>query len=240
MRDRRLIVHLDGVAALRESAAATGPDPVAAAVLVEMGGANGVAVQLRGDRRQVQDRDARLLRQTVQRHFCLDIAPTQEMMKIALELRPDAVGLVREVDGELVTSGGVDLVGELAAFGEMVRALEEGRVNAEVAIEPDLDQVKGAHRVGARGVRIVTRRFAEGGPDQAQEHARICDAVRLADKLGMRVAVGGGLDETKFLELAELDGIADVHIGHAIVSRGLLVGLERAVAEMKARVCRRG
>jgi pyridoxine 5-phosphate synthase len=236
MPERRLIVHLDGVAALRESAAAAHPDPVAAAVLVEMGGADGIAVHLRGDRRVVQDRDARLLRQTVQRHFCLDIAPTQEMMKFALELRPDAVGLVPEVDGELVASGGVDLVGELAAFGEMVRALEEGRVRAEIAIEPDLDQVKGAHRVGARGVRIVTRRFAEGGPDYAQERARICDAVRLADKLGMRVGIGGGLDETRFRDLGELEGVSDVHIGHAVVSRGLLVGLERSVAEMRALV----
>lgn len=236
MPDQRLIVHLDGVAALRESAAASVPDPVAAAVLAEMGGADGVAVQLRADRRHVQDRDARLLRQTVQRHFCLDIAPTQEMMKIALELRPDAVGLVPEVDGELVTVGGVDLVGELAVFGEMVRALEEGRVRAEVAIEPDLDQVKGAHRVGARGVRIVTRRFAERGPDQAEMRSRVCDAVRLASKLGMRVGIGGGLDETLLRDLADLEGIADVHIGHAIVSRGLLVGLERSVAEMKARV----
>lgn len=237
MANRRLIVHLDGVAALRESAASTQPDPVAAAVLVEMGGADGVAVQLRADRRHVQDRDARLLRQTVQGHFCLDIAPTQEMLKLALELRPDAVGLVREVDGELAKGGGVDLISELAGFGEMVRALEEGRIRAEVAIDPDLDQVKGAHRVGARGVRIVTRRFCEGGPDYAQEHARICDAVRLAEKLGMQVGVGGALDATRFRDLAELEGIADVHIGHSIVSRSLLVGLERAVHEMKGLVC---
>ena len=236
MPDRRLIVHLDGVAALRESAAARLPDPVAAAVLAEMWGADGVAVHLRADRRHVQDRDARLLRQTVQRHFCLDIAPTQEMLKIALELRPDSVGLVPETEGELTTAGGVDLVTELAAFGELVRALEEGRIRAEVAIDPDLDQVKGAHRVGARGVRVVTGRFAEGGPGRAEEHARICDAVRLAQKLGLRVAIGGGLDETSLRDLSELAGVADVHIGHTIVSRGLLVGIERAVAEMRARL----
>ena len=236
MPDRRLIVHLDGVAALRESTAARVPDPVAAAVLVEMGGADGVAVQLRADRRYVQDRDARLLRQTVQHHFCLDIAPTQEMLKIALELRPDSLGLVPEVDGELASAGGVDLVTELATFGELLRALEEGRIRAEVAIEPDLDHVKAAHRVGARGVRIVTARFAEGGPSRGEEHARICDAVRLAQKLGLRVAIGGGLDETSLRDLSELEGVTDVHIGHAIVSRGLLVGLERAVSEMRARL----
>ena len=149
MPDRRLIVHLDGVAALRESTAARVPDPVAAAVLVEMGGADGVAVQLRVDRRYVQDRDARLLRQTVQHHFCLDIAPTPEMLKIALELRPDSLGLVPEVDGELVSAGGVDLVTELATFGELLRALEEGRIRAEVAATAIAPCIRSPTRIGA-------------------------------------------------------------------------------------------
>ena len=236
--ERRLIVHLNSVAAMRESAASRIPDPVAAAVLVEMGGADGIAVQLRGDRRSVQDRDARLLRQTVQRHFCLDIAPTPEMLKIALELRPDAVGLVAEIDGELATRGGLDVVTELASLGELVRALEEGGVRAEVAIEPDLDQIKAAHRIGARGVRIATDRFAESGPDRAEEHARIYDAARLAEKLGLRVAVGGGLDDVQLRGLLDLESLADVHVGHSIVSRGLLIGIERAVAETKALLSR--
>ncbi|MBW2279831.1 MAG: pyridoxine 5'-phosphate synthase [Deltaproteobacteria bacterium] len=231
---RRLIVHLDGVAALRESAGRADPDPVAAAVLVELGDAEGIAVQLRGDRRHVQDRDARLLRQTVRRHFCLDIAPTAEMLKIALELRPDAVGLVAEVDGELGSGGGLDVMTGLGELGEVVRALHEGRIDASLAIEPDLDQVKAAHRVGARGVRILTDRFCEGGPDRAEERQRIGDSVRLASKLGLRVGVGGGLDLQRLQDLRGLAEIQDVHIGHAIVSRGLLVGLERAVAEMRA------
>ncbi len=233
---RRLIVHLDGVAALRESAGRELPDPVAAAVLVELGEADGIAVQLRGDRRHVRDRDARLLRQTVHRYFCLDIAPTAEMLKIALELRPDAVGLMAEVDGELGSGGGLDVMTGLAAFGEVVRALDEGRIHASLAIEPDLDQVKAAHRIGARGVRILTDRFCEGGPDRAEERQRVGDSVRLASKLGLRVAIGGGLDSQKLPDLLRLEEIQDVHVGHAIVSRGLLVGLERAVAEMRARI----
>jgi len=233
---KRLTVHLDGVAALREGAGRNTPDPVAAAVLAELGGADAIGVQLRVDRRHMQERDVRLLRETARVPLTLDLAASSEMLKLALELRPDTVTFVAEREGEFGPPEGVDLMTELVVFGELMRALGEARIRGAVAVEPDLDQVKAAHRAGASGVRILTHRFAEGGPDRAEERTRIGDAVRLAAKLGLRVGVGGALDGVVWQGLRELDQIEDVHVGHAIVSHAVLVGLERAVAELQVQL----
>jgi pyridoxine 5-phosphate synthase len=231
---RRLVVNVDHVATVRQARGVHDPDPVAAANLALMGGANGIVVHLREDRRHIQDRDVRLIRQVVHRYFCLEMAATPEMLKVALEVRPTAVTLVPERREELTTEGGLDVRANATQLAEVVRALEEARVRARLFIDPDLEQVKSAHRVGAAAVEIHTGRYAEGGPSTQDEFERICDAVRLAAKLRLEVGVGHGLDYANVEPLVALREIEEFSIGHSIVARAIFVGMERAVAEMKA------
>jgi pyridoxine 5-phosphate synthase len=229
-------VNVDHVATVRQARQGTSPDPVTAATLALVGGADGIVVHLREDRRHVQDRDVRVLRQTVHGLLCLEMAATQEMLKIALEVRPTSVTLVPERREELTTEGGLDVAAQLGAIGEMVRAFRDGHVRSCLFIDPDLDQVKAAHRVGADAVEIHTGRYAEGGPSLPEELRRIEDSVRLATKLGLEVGVGHGLDYENVRPLAANPEIEEFSIGHSVVSRAILVGMERAVAEMKALV----
>ncbi|MCH6561214.1 MAG: pyridoxine 5'-phosphate synthase [Myxococcales bacterium] len=236
MSQRRLVVNVDHVATVRQVRQGREPDPVAAATLAQLGGADGIVVHLREDRRHIQERDVRVLRQTVHDHFCLEMAATSEMLKIALEVRPDSVTLVPERREELTTEGGLNVTAEISAIGEIVRTLDDNLVRSCLFVDPDLEQIKAAHRVGARAVEIHTGRYADGGADRGKELARILDAVRLASKVGLEIGVGHGLDRSNVEPLAEVDAIAEFSIGHAIVSRAVLVGMERAVAEIKALV----
>ncbi|MFQ5698633.1 MAG: pyridoxine 5'-phosphate synthase [Myxococcota bacterium] len=233
---RRLVVNVDHVATVRQARRSLRPDPVAAATLALLGGADGIVAHLREDRRHVQDRDVRVLRETVPDWLCLEMAPTQELLKIALEVRPDSATLVPERREEVTTEGGLDVAAQLGAVGEMVRALRDGGVRSCLFIDPEIDQVKAAHRVGADAIEIHTGRYAEGGPSREPELRRIGDAVTLAARLGLEVGVGHGLDYSNVAPLAAHRGIVEFSIGHAIVARAILVGMERAVAEMKARV----
>ena len=231
---RRLVVNVDHVAALRQARGGVHPDPVVGATLALLAGADGIVVHLREDRRHIQDRDLRLLRQVVHGLLCLEMAPTQEMLKVALEVRPDSVTLVPERREELTTEGGLDLLSALGEVGEIVRALEDAKIRSCLFIAPDLDQVKAAHRVGARAIELHTGRYAEDGPDRDEELRRICDGVRLGAKFKLEVGVGHGLDYANVHPLLELPEITEFSIGHSIVSRAVLVGMDRAVSEMRA------
>jgi pyridoxine 5-phosphate synthase len=230
---RRLVVNVDHVATVRQARQAKHPDPVAAAQLALLGGAQGIVAHLREDRRHIQDRDVRLLRQVVHEYFCLEMAPTQEMLKIALEVRPDSVTLVPERREERTTEGGLDVLMALGEIGEIVRALHESQMRTCLFVEPDLEQVKAAHRLGARAVELHAGRYAEGGPTQTDELRRLEDAAKLAAKLRLDVGVGHGLDYRNVGPLAVLEAIREFSIGHSIVSRAVLVGMERAVREMR-------
>lgn len=229
-----LIVGLDHVATVRQAGSGADPDPVAAATLALLAGADGVSIHLREDRIGVQDRDARVLRQTVRSGFHMFVAPLPEMMKVALEVRPDAVTLVPEQPEELDLTGGLDVPTELASLGETVRALRDGNVECSLLVTPDVDQIRAVHRIGAHGVQVQTSRFAEGGPDCGDELERIHDAVRLSSKLGLAVSLGGGLDYRNLGPLLALDGLHQLRIGHSIIARALLLGLDRAVRELKS------
>jgi pyridoxine 5-phosphate synthase len=233
---RRLVVNVDHVATVRQARLGIEPDPVAAATLALIGGADGIVVHLREDRRHIQDRDVRVLRQVVHGRLNLEMAATQEMLKIALEVRPTSATLVPERREELTTEGGLDVTSQLGAVGEMVRALRDGHVRSCLFIDPALDQVKAAHRVGAEAVEIHSGRYAEGGLEQSAEFRRIEDSVRLASKLGLEVGVGHGLGYANVRPLVGLRELSEFSIGHSIVSRAVLVGMERAVSEMKALV----
>ena len=232
----RLVVNVDHVATLRQARRGVEPDPVAAATLALLGGAEGIVVHLREDRRHIQDRDVRLLRQVVHGLFCLEMAATQEMLKVALEVRPSSVTLVPERREELTTEGGLDLVGQLGEIGEVVRTLGESEIRSCVFIDPDLDQIKAAHRIGVQAVEVHTGRYADAGDAAQDELRRVCDAVRLAAKLKLEVGVGHGLDYQNVRPLVDVEQIEEYSIGHSIVSRAALVGMERAVFEMRSLV----
>ena len=236
MSRRRLVVNVDHVATVRQARRGVEPDPMAAATLAMLGGADGIVVHLRQDRRHIQDRDVRLLREVVHESFCLELAATPEMLKVALDVRPDSVTLVPERREELTTEGGLDVISQLGEVGEVVRTLEESEIRSCIFVDPDLDQIKAAHRIGARAVEIHTGRYADAGPSRSEELRRVCDGVRLANKLKLEVGIGHGLDYRNVGLFLEVDQIEEISIGHAIVSRAMLVGMERAVFEMRSLV----
>ncbi len=236
MRERRVIVGLEQVAAVRQARQGREPDPVAAATLALLAGADGVSVELRPDRLHVQDRDARVLRQTVERGFQMQLPALPELIRLALEIRPDSVTLLPEIPDSLSPAAGLDVAAQIGVLGELARALEDGKIQSGVLIAPDIEQVKSAHRAGVASVQLHTVRFAEGGPDCDDEFARLGDAARLSHKLGLRVAAGGCLDYRSLRALLEIEEIDEFRVGYAVVARGLLVGLERAVRELRALV----
>ena len=237
MGRRRLVVNVDHVATVRQARLGTHPDPVAAAGLALLAGADGIVAHLREDRRHIQDRDVRLLRQVVHEYFCLEMAPTQEMLKVALEVRPDSVTLVPERREELTTEGGLDVLMALGEIGEIVRALHESQIRTCLFVEPDVEQIKAANRLGARAVELHAGRYTERGPAVEEELRRLEDGAKLAAKLRLEVGVGHGLDYRNVAPVVALEGISEFSIGHSIVSRALLVGMERAVREMRELVC---
>ncbi len=233
---RRLVVNVDHVATLRQARGGAEPDPVAAGLRALAGRADGIVVHLREDRRHIQDRDLRLLRQLVHRRLVLEMAATAEMQKIALETKPDSITLVPERRAELTTEGGLDVIAGMERLREYLKAFADARIRSCVFIEPEPEQVKAAHRIGAKAIELHTGRYANTGPGAAAECERIRDAARLAAKLGLEVGAGHGLDYQNVTPLVEIEEIREFSIGHSILARALVVGLEQATSEMKALV----
>jgi pyridoxine 5-phosphate synthase len=230
----RLGVNIDHVATVRQARRATEPDPVHAAVLAELGGAAGITVHLRQDRRHVQDRDLEVLRQVVRTKLNLEMAATQEMLRVALTVKPDQATLVPERREELTTEGGLDVVLNSVQLKPIVKTLAEGGIEVSIFLDPDLEQVKEAHKIDAQAVEINTASWADAR-DQKQRDAamrRIVDAARLGRRLGLAVHAGHGLTYKNVGPIAALSEIGELNIGHSIVSRAVLVGMERAVREM--------
>jgi pyridoxine 5-phosphate synthase len=230
----RLNVNIDHVATVRQARRSTEPDPVQAAVLAELGGAEGIAVHLRANRRHVQDRDVEVLRKTVRTRLHLRMAATQEMVRIALTLTPDQVTLVPERTEEVTTEGGVDAVLNSVQLRPSVKTLSEAGIAVSLFVDPELEQVKEVHKLGAGVVEINTAAWADAADERAREGAlrQLTDAARLGRKLGLRVHAAHGLTYLNAPSIAGLSEISEVCIGHSIVSRALLVGMERAVRDM--------
>jgi pyridoxine 5-phosphate synthase len=231
----RLGVNVDHVATLRQMRRTPYPDPVAAATLAELAGADQITIHLREDRRHIQDRDLQILRKTVQTRLNLEMAATQEMVRTAYEVKPDMVTLVPERREELTTEGGLDAVGGRDGLRKVVKNLRDAEIQVSLFIDPDLDQVKAAHRGEAQVVEFHTGRFCDArlAADRNRELARIVDACKAAAKLGLGVSAGHGLHYGNVGAVAAIPEIEELNIGHAIVARAVLVGLERAVREMK-------
>lgn len=230
----RLAVNVDHVATIRQARGGKEPDPVLAGLLAETSGADGVVVHLRGDRRHIQERDLRLLRQCVKTALILEMAATKEALEIALSVRPDVVTLVPEKAGEVTTEGGLDLAAGAEAVAAAIARLKGAAIECTLFINPEEEAVGEARRLGADAVEIHTGFFAEAAPgrEQATELARVTSAVRLAHSLGLKANVGHGLDYHNVCDLARLPEIHEYSIGHSIVARAVFVGLPRAVREM--------
>ena len=230
----KLAITVDHVATLRQARGGTEPDPVAAPAIAELAGADGIIVHLREDRRHIQDRDVKLLRHTVQTRLNLEMAATDEMIAIALSIKPEMCTIVPEKRQELTTEGGLDVRINQQALEKSIARLQEGGIAVSLFIDPDADQIKASNKIGADYVEIHTGAFAEAKDWKAenQELIKIENAVKLAAKLGMGVNAGHGLNYTNIKRVAALGGIEEFNIGHSIMSRAVLTGLDRAVRDM--------
>jgi pyridoxine 5-phosphate synthase len=232
----KLGVNIDHVATVRQARRGAEPDPVHAAVLAELAGADGITVHLREDRRHIQDRDLRILRETVKVPLNLEMAASEEIISIALEVRPEMATLVPEKREELTTEGGLDVRLHHEKVAQAVRTLKDGAIFVSLFIDPDLDQVKESKKAGADAVEIHTGSYADAKTYEGshREYEKIFEACKLAHKLGLTVNAGHGLNYQNVRQIAKIKEIYELNIGHSIISRAVLVGLERAVREMKA------
>jgi pyridoxine 5-phosphate synthase len=228
-------VNIDHVATIRQARRTVEPDPIAAAVLAELAGADGITVHLREDRRHIQDRDVRLLRQTVRTHLNLEMAATDEMVNIALEIRPDYVTLVPERREEVTTEGGLDVAGQQQRMQQIVGQLQAADIPVSLFIDADAAQIQAAAAIQALFIELHTGQYAEAQTEsrRTKELAILATGCEQALGLGLRVNAGHGLTYWNVYPVACLPGMEELNIGHTIISRAVLVGMERAVREMK-------
>ncbi len=238
MQNTRLGVNIDHVATLRQARKTTYPDPVTAAGLAELGGADQITIHLREDRRHIQDRDLRIICETIQTRLNLEMAATKEMSKIAYQYKPDMVTLVPEKREELTTEGGLDVAMHRDSIKETVRFLKDGDIRVSLFIDPDIDQVRAAHKVGADAVELHTGTYcdAKSKPIRDAEFERLVNAAKTCSKIGLPVFAGHGLSLQNVAPVAAIKEITEFNIGHSIISHAIFVGLERAVREMKAAI----
>ena len=231
----RLGVNIDHVATVRQARRATEPDPVAAAVLATLGGADGITVHLREDRRHIQDRDVYRLRDTVTTRFNLEMAAYDEIIAIALKVKPDEATLVPEKRQELTTEGGLDVTANVASVSAAIDALKAAGIHVSLFIDPDAHQIEAAHKLRADAIEFQTASYSEakGGAAVARELEKLRSATAHATGIGLHVHMGHGLNYWNVRPIVRIAGVEELNIGHSIVSRAVLVGMERAVREMK-------
>jgi pyridoxine 5-phosphate synthase len=232
----RLGVNIDHVATVRQARGVMYPDPITAAGIVELAGADGIVCHLREDRRHMQDRDLRLLREIVQTRLNLEMAATDEMIRIALGTKPDIVTLVPEKREELTTEGGLDIIKSFPSLKKAIQRLRKGNIPVSLFIDPRPDQIKASEEAGAHAVELHTGRYCEARTpgEMDEELKKIMDAVGEASHHNLRIAAGHGLHYFNVRRIAEIKEIEELNIGHSIIARGVLVGLDRAVREMIA------
>lgn len=230
----KLFVNVDHVATVRQARKTNVPDPVAAALAAEQAGADGITAHLREDRRHIQDRDVRILRQVVTTKLNLEMAPVEEMVKIALEVRPDQATLVPEKRQEITTEGGLDVAANVSQLKEVVRRLRRGRILVSLFVDPDPAQVRASKEAGAAAVEINTGAYSEAKSDAdiEAEFRKISQSVVLAFQEGFKVHAGHGLTYKNVGLVAKLKEIEEFNIGHNIIARAVVAGMERAVREM--------
>ncbi|MCZ6486399.1 MAG: pyridoxine 5'-phosphate synthase [Acidobacteria bacterium] len=233
-------VNVDHIATIRQARQAPEPDPVAAAILAELAGAHGITVHLRGDRRHISDRDVRLLREVITTRLNLEMAVTEEMISLALEVGPDSATLVPEREGEVTTEGGLDVVKNEREIMGAVERLQEGGLEVSLFIDPERNQIEHAAITKVTMIEINTAAYSEAVPKGLKESDekfqseldKIVAAAQLAESLGLRVLAGHGLTYRNVRPISDIPQMTELNIGHNIVARAALVGMERAVREM--------
>jgi len=229
----RLGVNIDHVATIRQARGGKEPDPVTAAAFAELAGADGITVHLREDRRHIQDRDVMLLRRTIQTRLNLEMAATEEMVGIALKMLPDCVTIVPERRQELTTEGGLDVIRHRQQLAPHIELLQQAGILVSLFVDPDLEQIKASARLKADYIEIHTGAYCEArGSDAVVELAKVEQAVNAGGKLSLGVNAGHGLNYQNVCAVTKFKGIDEFNIGHSIISRAVLVGLDRAVREM--------
>lgn len=231
----KLGINVDHVATVRQARGGVEPDPVTAASLCERAGADSIVCHLREDRRHIQDRDLMLLKRTVKTRLDMEMAPTEEMVGIACELLPHIVTLVPEKREELTTEGGLNVLGLKGDLKPRIARLKARQIVVSLFVEPDREQIEACRKVGADFVEIHTGHYANTrGWAQEKQLELIKDAARLADSLGLGVNAGHGLDYANIEPITAIPQIVEFNIGHSIMARAMMVGLEKAVADMRA------
>lgn len=239
----RLNVNIDHVATVRQARRAPEPSLIAAAMICEQAGADGITVHLRGDRRHIQDLDLRVLRDSITTYLNIEMAANEEMLRIAVDTKPNAVTLVAENPNEITTEGGLDVKGNISIVRATVSKLRQADILSSLFIDPEARQIKAAHEIGAQQVELCTSVYAEctlgsaaihgGAAKAARELRRLREAALLATQYGLHVAAGHGLTYRNVGAVAEISEITEFNIGHNIVARAIFVGLDRAVKEMR-------
>ena len=229
-----LAINIDHIATLREARGGMEPDPVTAAHICELAGAQGIVCHLREDRRHINDRDLRLLRETVKTKLDLEMAATDEIVKIAIETLPELATLVPERRQELTTEGGLDVKGNRHYLRDVVKELRAHDIRVSLFIDPVREQIEAAHEVNADTIEIHTGEYANARSEEEQISllAVVSDAAKYARELGLRVNAGHGLNYLNMSQFRSIEEIEEVSIGHAVIARAIFVGLDRAVREM--------
>lgn len=230
----RLGVNIDHVATVREARKTNEPDPVQAAYLADLGGADGIVCHLREDRRHIQDRDLELLRTTVISHLNLEMAAMDAMVETALKVKPDMVTLVPERREEVTTEGGLDVRASMSRVASAVSALKGAGIVVSLFIDPDMTQIKESARTGADFVELHTGAYADAGRavDEAIELEKLERGAQAAAKLGLGVSAGHGLTYHNVVPVAAIAEVEELNIGHSIIARSVMVGMEQAVRDM--------
>lgn len=238
----KLGVNIDHIATIRQARRAVEPDPVAAAVLAELAGADGITVHLRGDRRHIQNRDVAILRETLKTRLNIEMATTDEMVDLALGFRPDTVTLVPESAEEITTEGGLNVVRHRDDIAKAVDKLQGGGIEVSLFIDPEPEQIESTLEVGAGLIELNTAAYSEAVPKGLKEYdpafrmqlEKLIKAAESAQDEGLRVLAGHGLTYRNVFQISEIPQIEELNIGHNIVARACLVGIEQAVREMRA------
>lgn len=235
-------VNIDHVATIRQARKAPEPDPVAAAVLAELAGAHGITIHLRGDRRHIQERDVRLLRESVTTRLNIEMAVSDEMLRLALLFNPDTVTLVPEREEEVTTEGGLDVVKNFDAIANFVEKMKRKGIEVSLFVDPVQEQIEKSSTTGAECIEINTSAYSEAvpkglkesDPDFIREFEKVEKAAELAYGLGLRVLAGHGLTYRNVGPISAIPEIEELNIGHNIMARAILVGMDLAVREMLA------
>ena len=228
-------VNIDHIASVRQARKTIEPDPISMAFLAELGGADGITVHLREDRRHIQDKDVERLKESIHTRLNLEMAATYEMIDIAIKLKPNMVTLVPEKREEITTEGGLDVSGNLIYLQEVVKKIQDIGIPVSLFLDPTPNQLEAAAKIGSKWIELHTGNYANASwNEQSKELAKIQEATARAVSLGLRVNAGHGLTYQNVEHIASIKGIEELNIGHTIISRSIAVGLKEAVQEMKA------